>query len=206
MKYTIYKVTNNINGKYYIGKHQTKDLNDGYMGSGKLIRRAIEKYGMENFTKEILFIFDNEEEMNAKEKALVNINEMSYNLCEGGKGGFGYINRSVDLVSRNRKISKLRDYNNIEYRKKLSITVKEKMKFITFEKTPAGLEKCRTAFLGKKHTEETKRIIGEKNSKNVGEKNSQFGTMWITNGLENKKMGKNNEIPIGWYRGRISKK
>ena len=40
--YTIYSVTNNINGKIYIGKHQTKNIEDGYMGSGRLIREAIE--------------------------------------------------------------------------------------------------------------------------------------------------------------------
>jgi len=94
MFYTIYKITNKLNGKFYIGKHQTKDLNDGYMGSGKVLKRAIEKNGIDNFKKEILFIFDNEQEMNAKEKELVTLNEMSYNLCPGGKGGFGYINEN----------------------------------------------------------------------------------------------------------------
>ena len=48
MFYTIYKVTNKLNSKYYIGKHQTLDLDDGYMGSGKLIRYAVKKYGKDN--------------------------------------------------------------------------------------------------------------------------------------------------------------
>ena len=98
MYYIIYKITNTLNGKYYIGKHQTTDLNDGYLGSGKLLKRAIEKYGVEHFTKEILHIFDNEVEMNAKEKELVVICEESYNLCPGGRGGFGYINANLDLT------------------------------------------------------------------------------------------------------------
>ena len=89
MFYTIYKITNNLNGKFYVGKHQTKDLNDGYMGSGKLLKRAITKYGIGNFQKEILHVFHTEQEMNDKEKELVSLNEMSYNLCPGGKGGFG---------------------------------------------------------------------------------------------------------------------
>ena len=80
MVYTIYKVTNKINGKCYIGKHQTDDINDGYMGSGKLIKQAIRKYGLDNFSKEILFIFDNEDDMNVKERELVVIGEGSYNI------------------------------------------------------------------------------------------------------------------------------
>jgi hypothetical protein len=62
------------------------------MGSGKILKFAIAKYGIENFTKEILHIFDNEADMNAKEKELVIVNEDTYNLNEGGRGGFGYIN------------------------------------------------------------------------------------------------------------------
>ena len=92
MHYIIYKTTNKINGKFYIGKHQTQDLNDGYMGSGRLIKRAITKYGVENFHKEILEVHNSEEDMNEAEKRLVVLSEDSYNLCEGGKGGFGYIN------------------------------------------------------------------------------------------------------------------
>jgi hypothetical protein len=109
MFYTIYKITNLINGKFYIGKHQTKDLSDNYFGSGRLLKRAIEKYGKENFKKEILEIFDREEKMNLAEKILVVPDiEVSYNLCPGGHGGFGYINNfeTRPWLSENGKKSK----------------------------------------------------------------------------------------------------
>lgn len=100
MYYTIYKITNVLDGKFYIGKHKTKNLDDGYMGSGKLIQRAIKKHGVENFKKEILHIFETEAEMNEAEKRLVILSEDSYNLCPGGHGGFGYIN-SNNLNNKN---------------------------------------------------------------------------------------------------------
>lgn len=60
---------------------------------------------------------------------------------------------------------------------------------------------------GRKHKEETKRKIGEANSiKQKGEHNSQYGTMWITNGVENKKIKKDETIPEGWSKGRIQNK
>ena len=64
--YLIYQIRNKLNGMIYVGKHQTEDLNDGYMGSGIRIVRAIEKYGVENLEKTILFECSSVEEMNAK--------------------------------------------------------------------------------------------------------------------------------------------
>jgi hypothetical protein len=90
--FTLYKITNLINGKYYIGTHRTYNLNDSYMGSGHIIKRAIKKHGVSNFKKEILFVFDTEEEMFYKEKEIVNEefikNDQTYNLHIGGKGGW----------------------------------------------------------------------------------------------------------------------
>jgi hypothetical protein len=96
MKYhIIYKITNNINGKYYIGKHVTIDLNDGYMGSGKLITKALKKYGKENFVKEILSFHENENDLNlAEERAIDTTDKHSYNLQPGGKGGWQYVNNN----------------------------------------------------------------------------------------------------------------
>jgi len=99
MFYTIYKTTNVVNGKFYIGKHQTKNIKDNYLGSGKRLKFAIKKYGIENFHKEILFVCESEKHMNTLEKILVVPDpELNYNLCDGGKGGFGYINSKLNLT------------------------------------------------------------------------------------------------------------
>ena len=91
MYYTIYETTNKINGKKYIGKHITNVLNDNYLGSGLYLNKAIEKYGKENFEKNMLHIFDNESDMNKKEQELVNqhivLDKNYYNLSLGGQGG-----------------------------------------------------------------------------------------------------------------------
>ncbi len=91
MFYTVYKITNRVNQKTYIGMHKTSIINDDYMGSGELIKNAIKKYGIDNFIKDVLFIYDNKEDMKNKEIELVNdeyLNSgMTYNLCYGGHGG-----------------------------------------------------------------------------------------------------------------------
>ena len=193
MKYTIYKITNRIDGKIYIGKHQTKDIQDGYMGSGTVLRRAQQKHGIENFIKEILHVFENEEDMNRAEKLLVTeefcLREDTYNICVGGQGGFSYINRSM--------LNGIRGKNHTEESKKKisdSLTGKPHPK-----KPRYGVK----TFLGKSHTEETKSKM--RKTKNAGETNSQFGTMWITDGTICRKIKSVDFIPEGWYKGRVIK-
>ena len=216
MFYTIYKITNKINGKIYIGKHQTKDLNDGYMGSGKHLKRSIEKYGIENFEKEILFQFDNEYDMNSKEAELVNeefvLREDTYNICIGGQGGFGYINSVKEIrdIAAKKAIESQKEYLIANYGVDHISKTKNARKIISDrnrELHKNGRLNPPT-FYGKTHTEESKIKISKSNSNNQnGDKNSQFGTMWITDGIENKKIKKDVDIiPEGWYKGRSNKK
>ena len=93
--YYIYITTNLINGKRYIGQHKTDNPNDSYLGSGKLLKEALVKYGKENFIKEILDICETPQEANDKECyyiALYNAVKSNdfYNLSEGGQEGAGF--------------------------------------------------------------------------------------------------------------------
>ena len=88
--YGIYKITNLVNGKMYIGQHKTTNIDDGYMGSGILIQAAVKKYGKENFRKEWIQFCESEDEMNVVEYTIVDDDWISrsdtYNLCRGGSG------------------------------------------------------------------------------------------------------------------------
>lgn len=108
--YYIYKTTNLLNGKQYIGKHKGS-TNDIYLGSGILISAAIEKYGVQNFHKEILSLCETETEANEKEKyyiCLFNAVEDPnfYNIADGGQGGYVTKGYSKDQrIAVNKKIS-----------------------------------------------------------------------------------------------------
>ena len=83
-----YKITNTINNHFYYGIHSTNDLNDGYMGSGRRLKIAIKKYGIENFSKEIIKFFNNREELAKYEAEIVTESLVHdpncYNMIVGG--------------------------------------------------------------------------------------------------------------------------
>lgn len=194
--YTIYKITNLINNKIYIGQHKTTNLNDDYMGSGgRVLKLAYNKYGKENFKKEIIHIFDTFKEMNDKEAEIVSesfVNSKNtYNMVLGGDNGFYDMNnRQLNLYGKNREnflncfcakgIEKqkwLRE-NDPEWVKKESLKRSISMKKYYSENV--------SHWLGREHNEETKKKIGEKSKVHQkGEGNSQFGTCWVSD-LEKK--------------------
>lgn len=205
----IYKTTCNVTGKYYIGMHSTINLDDGYMGSGKRLRYSIRKYGKENHIKEILEFCDNREELANREREIVNeqlLNEdLCMNLVVGGEGGRGFTKeeqrKNAKKSNAKQKILRETDPEWVEnVRKKRSEGHKktyddgrrEKFYFYDWD--------------GKKHSEESKNKMSEaKKGKGTGKANSQFGTCWITNGTENKKIKKEDlesYIRDGWERGR----
>ena len=134
MYYTVYKVVNSVNGKEYIGKHQTEKLNDGYLGSGKYLRRALKVYGKDNLTKHILYVFHTAEEMNSKEAEIVTENycrqQNNYNLKPGGSGGFALVDQRKGALAgaAARKIlnetpefrARMQEWNKIGYSKGLA--------------------------------------------------------------------------------------
>lgn len=89
--YIVYCTTCQVTKKWYIGVHSTNNLDDGYLGSGKLLKYSIDKYGKENHTRKILFHCDTEEQAYEIESSMVNHHtiklELCMNLVEGGVGG-----------------------------------------------------------------------------------------------------------------------
>lgn len=221
MFYYLYEIRNNLNNKIYVGVHKTNNMDDGYMGSGKIIQNAIRKHGIENFSKVILETFENSKDMYERESQIVNdqflLREDVYNLRRGGHGGFEYINKNgiSVLISEQREknpslIQKASILGNVVKKNKAKndpvyadylTSIRKKATQKSKENNPNG------TFYGKKHTAEYKKfmslIMAEKQS---GLRNSQFGTMWITDGTESKKISKTDAIPDGWKKGRIMKK
>lgn len=205
MFYTLYKTTNKVNGKFYIGVHKTKNPLDDYLGSGKYLKRAIGKYGRKNFIKEIINIFDNPHDAFLAEASIVTKelveNKLCYNVKIGGYGGFDYIN-SLDMSDRNIKISKIRNYDDPVYRKNMSNIITEKYKH---DKNMGFRSGTNFDWTGMKHSERTKKKISDSRKQNnigVGHNHSQYGTMWITDGKINRKIKNIDIIPTGWYKGR----
>lgn len=198
----IYKTTCRVTNKFYYGMHSTNNLDDGYIGSGQRLWKSINKHGRENHLIKILEFLPNREALSNREKELITESllkdPMCMNLAKGGEGG-GFLNFNHEKKCHIGASNWLRNkWKDPEYINSQRIRNSK-----TLSKTHnAGKIKYDT-FTGKTHKEETKQKIGEANSINQsGSNNSQFGTMWITNGIENKKIKKSFDIPDNWKKGR----
>ena len=111
MKYFIYKTTNTINNKTYIGIHQTENEDDGYLGSGVALKRAVKKYGKENFTRETLSYHNSFDELLEIEAKLVNedwvTDRTNYNMKTGGQSAGILSDESKLNISKTLKLKYL---------------------------------------------------------------------------------------------------
>jgi group I intron endonuclease len=171
----IYCIVNKVNGKMYVGKmSKVVKYSKSYMGSGKLIKKAIEKYGKDSFIKEILEENVAKEDLSFREMFWIkNLNTKlpnGYNLTDGGEGFIG-LKRSQSQIEKHRKAITGKKAS-FETRNKMSQAHKGKKKSaehvlhvskaLTGRKlSPEHVEKLAAAHRGKKISEEQKKMISD---------------------------------------------
>lgn len=143
-----YCTTNKFNNKIYVGRHTTSNINDGYLGSGTILKKSIKKYGRENFKREILQFCDSLEDLREKEEFWIKnfqAVELGYNISKTSGGwGSGELHPNYGKIPYNKDVPMGEDQKNL-------------------------LSQLHT---GKSHSEETKRKISESNK---GFKNHTYG-------------------------------
>jgi hypothetical protein len=199
----IYKTTDTRNGNFYIGMHSTDNLNDGYVGSGNRLRKLIYKHGKEIFNMEILEFLPDRTSLKKREEEIVNSELLKEEKCLNLRTGGDGFNSEEALIAINKsnEVQKKLISENKEWVKKrfLNFSLSRKKEY----EKGIRVRQINYDWTGKHHSEDSKKKIGLLNSiKQEGKKNSQFGTHWITNGIENKKIKKEEQIPNGWKLGR----
>lgn len=188
----VYKTTNNINGKIYVGLHRVKNdtFDSKYLGSGKRLKYAIDKYGKENFSCEILEWCDDEEELSNKEiywiKTLNSEDEnIGYNMNEGGLGGW-----KIDVSGENNPMFGVHRFgeDNPNYGNKR--TEESKLQQSKSIAENGGHHGDKNPMYGRKHKPETLKLFSEihKGQRSPmlgikGEAHHSYGTHWWCDGI-----------------------
>jgi group I intron endonuclease len=199
----IYITKNLINGKIYIGK-DTKN-NPDYLGSGRLIIKALKKYGKENFIKETIDFSESLDDLNEKEKYWIKFYNckppFGYNITDGGEGTLGFTfteeqKRKIGDLQRGRKSpehsKRMKDNNPAkreDVRKKISENNCNKRSDVRDRKSKAMKGKSKEYLKGKSRSEETKKKIGDALR---GKKREKFSEEWknkISKALKGKVRG-----------------
>lgn len=195
MSYIVYKTTNLLNGKFYIGVHNGE--NEKYLGSGRLLRCAIKKYGVENFIRETLMEFNNAIDAYDYEKTLITDDLIQssdcYNIGPGGHGGdkISWLDpvRKADIYKQN-SIRR----SGVKDSKEIRIIKSNSSKLRCVEK-PHTIPNNK----GRKHT--------GKALQNIRENNKSKDSCFISNGIIELKIPKNTSWVLGngFYYGRSEK-
>jgi len=189
----IYEIKNKVNNKTYIGQHSLKEgIVDNYMGSGILLHKAYDKYGIENFEKTILLIGNfTKEEINELEIKYIKeykcIGKAEYNIVANAFGGD--TSKTIDYKKVGESIRQTY-INNPEKGKRTSERMKKNPILVPRYDSNNGM-------FGKVHSEYTRKLLSDSHK---GEKNNQYGKHWYTNGTVNICSF---ECPEGFKKGRV---
>tara|TARA_R110000824_G_scaffold159803_4_gene334289 strand:+ start:2047 stop:2835 length:789 start_codon:yes stop_codon:yes gene_type:complete len=213
-RFTVYKTTNMVNGRFYVGAHRTENPHDNYLGSGSALTGAIKKYGRTSFVKAVLFDFDNPGEMGAKEAEIVDVdfvdNPMTYNLVPGGHQGNSYY-RALEKVSSEDLSAWCTKGNEVQRQMAVADPTfrdpQRKAGSRVFKKLHSEGRLRHDTFTGRKHSEESKAKMRESSRiTSLGKRNSQYGTVWVCREGSRSRKVKKDELCLfikeGWHRGR----
>lgn len=193
----IYKTTNLVNNKIYIGQKTSKKfLGESYLGSGKLLSKAVKKYGHNNFTVELLEWCIDRKSLDDREKYYIrkyNSTDklIGYNIAEGGQGGnFGEeVNKKISSALKGHTVSQ---------------DTREKLRIVNTGKHPSEETKLKISIgnTGKIISEYTRKKMSEsaKLIDRKGRKTSK-GLRAITNGADVKYISEQEDLPDGWHYG-----
>lgn len=157
----------------YLGKHSTKNINDGYLGSGIYLLNAIKKYGKENFKVEILEFCETKEELSLLESKYITKeiveNDQYYNIALGGYGG------NIVLYEGHPKYEEVKQ-KLAEVNKRNSSKISERVKLEHKKAKELGIP---YAMAGKKQSQKQKEHASRvgKRIRTVEEKQKQRETM-----------------------------
>lgn len=197
----VYKTTNMVNRMFYVGCHKTRKLNDGYLGSGVRLKRAVKKYGEENFKREILSQHGSLEEMFEAEAEIVTADFVArkdtYNLTEGGQ------TPGLEILSlAGKKGSAVNKKNGTGiFSKNVQDMVKVRSNSVEHVEFMKSLQPKATKASRSKVAQRRRIDSVQKSGKQRGEFNSQHNTTMITDGSTNRRISKSLPIPNGWQQG-----
>lgn len=185
----IYKITNVLNSKVYVGKHKypKAEIDPKYWASGVLINRALKLHGEANFTRKLLATADSKEELNLLESYWISNLDCraprGYNLTDGGDGA-----PNLDEETRYRMG---RGHRGIPRSEELKQRTSQTLK-------------------GRPHSEEwvakiAASLAGRKPAKSTveGNKKRKRNSRWINNGIEEHMLQFGSSIPEGYMEGRL---
>ena len=178
--YYIYKIANLYNKKCYVGFHATNIEYDQYFGSGVLLHKSIDKYGINNFVKGIIEYVNPDNWQKQEQYWIKKLNAHTtlggYNQTWGGKGRLG----SPQTIAAREKTKKTMKgkFKNLSWEERYGIDISNKMKISI--KNKIGHKNNR---YGTIHSDDTKKKMS---NSHLGKKNSKEHNIHISNAVKGK--------------------